>query len=235
MDVLGGRSAVESIPLTPIPHPDPASNSVAFRAAGRLGHATSTAAASSQGQVLASSRSSRPSDYLGSAPSLSEGPFPGTPLEEGNGAQASSGNQEEAAASHADGQQEPALALARGGTWQAAPGGSTSRGPLGSTPVGSPGMQNPASLRVDSQARFDEGSTAVLGIDVVQPVPGASTLGGPPANAPAYTRRPASLHGDSVVRFDEVSAARGALGRFPGCEVMGLVKAFISAGPRTGM
>jgi 2,3-bisphosphoglycerate-independent phosphoglycerate mutase len=42
------------------------------------------------------------------------------------------------------------------------------------------------------------------------------------------------LHGDSVARFDEVSAAGGALGRFPGREVMGLVKDFISAVHRRG-
>lgn len=36
-------------------------------------------------------------------------------------------------------------------------------------------------------------------------------------------------HGDSVMCFDEVSAARGALGRLPGREVMGLIKDFISA------
>jgi hypothetical protein len=33
---------------------------------------------------------------------------------------------------------------------------------------------------------------------------------------------------DAVDRFDEVSAVRGALGRFPGCEVMGIIKRFSS-------
>lgn len=38
-----------------------------------------------------------------------------------------------------------------------------------------------------------------------------------------------SEHGDGVVSFDEVAAAQGALGRFPGREVMPLVKSFLSS------
>lgn len=34
----------------------------------------------------------------------------------------------------------------------------------------------------------------------------------------------AAACGDSVSRFDEISAAGGALGRLPGCQVMTLVK-----------
>ena len=37
------------------------------------------------------------------------------------------------------------------------------------------------------------------------------------------------VFGDGVARFDEVAAARGALGRFPGSEVMPLLRQFASA------
>ena len=37
------------------------------------------------------------------------------------------------------------------------------------------------------------------------------------------------VFGDGVDRFDEVSSARGALGRFPGSEVMPLLRQFASA------
>ncbi|PPD73154.1 hypothetical protein GOBAR_DD29928 [Gossypium barbadense] len=36
-----------------------------------------------------------------------------------------------------------------------------------------------------------------------------------------------SLSGDSVFEFNEIAAARGALGRFPGGEVMGIIKRFL--------
>lgn len=37
-----------------------------------------------------------------------------------------------------------------------------------------------------------------------------------------------STSGDAVTSFDEISAAAGALGRFPGQQVMPLVKGFMS-------
>lgn len=33
--------------------------------------------------------------------------------------------------------------------------------------------------------------------------------------------------GDSVIEFSEIAAARGCLGRFPGSEMMGIIKKFI--------
>ena len=45
---------------------------------------------------------------------------------------------------------------------------------------------------------------------------------GPPASQAA----PAVAFGDGAVRFSEAAAAAGALGRFPGSEVMPLVKRF---------
>lgn len=39
-----------------------------------------------------------------------------------------------------------------------------------------------------------------------------------------------STSGDAVASFDEISAAAGALGRFPGQQVMPLVKSFMSLG-----
>ena len=35
------------------------------------------------------------------------------------------------------------------------------------------------------------------------------------------------VRGDAVRSFDELSAARGSLGRFPGSEVMTLIKQFV--------
>ena len=40
-----------------------------------------------------------------------------------------------------------------------------------------------------------------------------------------------AMHGDGVGRFDEVAAAQGALGRFPGSQVMPLVRSFLNAPP----
>jgi hypothetical protein len=44
------------------------------------------------------------------------------------------------------------------------------------------------------------------------------------SSQPAQTSQPPAVCGDCVHRFDEISAAGGALGRLPGCQVMGLVK-----------
>lgn len=38
-----------------------------------------------------------------------------------------------------------------------------------------------------------------------------------------------SFSGDSVCEFNEIAAARGCLGRFPGSEMMGIIKKFIKA------
>lgn len=36
-----------------------------------------------------------------------------------------------------------------------------------------------------------------------------------------------SFSGDSVVEFNEIAAARGCLGRFPGGEMMGIIKSYL--------
>ncbi len=41
---------------------------------------------------------------------------------------------------------------------------------------------------------------------------------------------PQAVRGDPVRSFDEVSAARGALGRFPGSQVMPLIKQYAGRG-----
>lgn len=41
--------------------------------------------------------------------------------------------------------------------------------------------------------------------------------------------QPKAFRGDSVCKFNEISAARGCLGRFPGSEMMGIIKKFIKA------
>jgi 2,3-bisphosphoglycerate-independent phosphoglycerate mutase len=38
-----------------------------------------------------------------------------------------------------------------------------------------------------------------------------------------------AFSGDSVCEFNEIAAARGCLGRFPGSEMMGIIKKFIKA------
>ena len=45
-----------------------------------------------------------------------------------------------------------------------------------------------------------------------------------PGELPVAHDDDAAIHGDIVRRFDEISAAKGALGRFPGNQVMALVK-----------
>lgn len=46
---------------------------------------------------------------------------------------------------------------------------------------------------------------------------------------PERTSRQA-YHGDSVREFNETAAARGLLGRFPGGEMMGIIKKFLTVG-----
>ncbi|KAL6222251.1 hypothetical protein ACLB2K_005643 [Fragaria x ananassa] len=41
------------------------------------------------------------------------------------------------------------------------------------------------------------------------------------------TKRPRAFNGDSVCEFNEIAAARGCLGRFPGGEMMGVIKNFL--------
>lgn len=41
------------------------------------------------------------------------------------------------------------------------------------------------------------------------------------------TKQPRAFNGDSVCEFNEIAAARGCLGRFPGGEMMGVIKNFL--------
>ena len=40
-------------------------------------------------------------------------------------------------------------------------------------------------------------------------------------------RQSKPVAGDSIVVFDEIAAARGCLGRFQGCEMMGIIKTYL--------
>lgn len=40
-----------------------------------------------------------------------------------------------------------------------------------------------------------------------------------------------AFFGDSVCEFNEIAAARGCLGRFPGGEMMGIIKRFLQLRP----
>ena len=51
----------------------------------------------------------------------------------------------------------------------------------------------------------------------------------PTAEVLADNSRSLAVAGDAVAEFTEVAAARGVLGRFPGCEMMGIVKCYASA------
>ncbi len=83
------------------------------------------------------------------------------------------------------------------------------------------------------------GDSAVRGIPlkpIPHPNPGESVAdllatraeNGPEGTAAVET---SAQHGDSVREFDEVAAAQGALGRFPGSQVMPLIRSFLSAVP----
>lgn len=41
------------------------------------------------------------------------------------------------------------------------------------------------------------------------------------------SKQPRAFSGDSVYEFNEIAAARGCLGRFPGGEMMGVIKNFL--------
>lgn len=47
-------------------------------------------------------------------------------------------------------------------------------------------------------------------------------------------RQQMSCTGDNVSSFGEREAAKGALGRFPGCEVMPIIKGFCQVSPGVG-
>ncbi|KAK9279843.1 hypothetical protein L1049_013525 [Liquidambar formosana] len=42
---------------------------------------------------------------------------------------------------------------------------------------------------------------------------------------------PQAFSGDSICEFNEIAAARGCLGRFPGGEMMGIIKTFLKQKP----
>lgn len=78
------------------------------------------------------------------------------------------------------------------------------------------------------------GSSAVEGIPL-EPIPHpdpAERVADLLAKAESRGRAAAetgAIHGDGVGRFDEVAAAQGALGRFPGSQVMPLLRSFLNA------
>ena len=47
----------------------------------------------------------------------------------------------------------------------------------------------------------------------------------------AAAEKDSAQHGDCVRDFDEVAVAQGALGRFPGSQVMPLIRSFLAAVP----
>lgn len=54
-----------------------------------------------------------------------------------------------------------------------------------------------------------------------------ASIRGTPGQPSGASECHAAAHGDSVMLFDEMSAAEGALGRFPGIQVMALLKSLL--------